>query len=100
MIAEGDRNQPLPHGGSSADDGGVFAAGLLCLTKFYLPHANKRQDALRNEIKGKPAADLPSPTGMDFRAELRHLLLSVLSIPTKTALPTSLCSNSIRLHSR
>jgi len=32
-----------------------FAAGLFVFDQVYLPHANKRQDALRNEIKGKPA---------------------------------------------
>jgi len=37
----------------------VFAAilpvGLFFFEQFYLPHANKRQDALWNQIKGKPA---------------------------------------------
>jgi hypothetical protein len=28
---------------------------LFLSDQFYLPHTNKRQDALRNEIKGKPA---------------------------------------------
>lgn len=31
-----------------------IAAGLFFFDQFYLPHANKRQDALRNQIKGKP----------------------------------------------
>jgi LPS export ABC transporter permease LptF/LPS export ABC transporter permease LptG len=34
---------------------GMFAAGLFLFEQFYLPHTNKRQDALRNLIKGKPA---------------------------------------------
>jgi len=33
----------------------LLSAGLFFFDQFYLPHANKRQDALRNEIKGKPA---------------------------------------------
>jgi len=33
----------------------VLSAGLFFFDQFYLPHANKRQDALRNQIKGKPA---------------------------------------------
>lgn len=33
----------------------VMAVGLFFFDQFYLPHANKRQDALRNRIKGKPA---------------------------------------------
>ncbi len=32
----------------------VIATGLFFFDQFYLPHANKRQDALRNQIKGKP----------------------------------------------
>jgi LPS export ABC transporter permease LptG/LPS export ABC transporter permease LptF len=36
--------------------GSVLVAGMLFLSdQFYLPHTNKRQDALRNQIKGKPA---------------------------------------------
>jgi LPS export ABC transporter permease LptG/LPS export ABC transporter permease LptF len=31
----------------------LLAAGLFCFDQFYLPQANKRQDALRNQIKGK-----------------------------------------------
>jgi LPS export ABC transporter permease LptF/LPS export ABC transporter permease LptG len=34
----------------------IFVAGCLFLAdQFYLPYTNKRQDALRNRIKGKPA---------------------------------------------
>lgn len=33
----------------------AIAVGLFLFDQFYLPKANKRQDALRNEIKGKPA---------------------------------------------
>lgn len=32
----------------------VLAASLFFFDQLYLPHANKRQDALRNQIKGKP----------------------------------------------
>ena len=31
-----------------------LAAGLFFADQFYLPHANKRQEALHNQIKGKP----------------------------------------------
>src|SRR5271154_3431361 len=34
--------------------GVVLAAGLVALDDTYLPYANQRQDALRNEIKGRP----------------------------------------------
>jgi len=33
----------------------VIAAGLFFADQFYLPHTNKRQEALHNQIKGKPA---------------------------------------------
>lgn len=34
----------------------IMVAGVLFLSdQFYLPYTNKRQDALRNQIKGKPA---------------------------------------------
>ena len=34
---------------------GVVAASLFVFDQLYIPHANKRQETLRNEIKGKPA---------------------------------------------
>jgi len=39
----------------------VLATGLFFADQFYLPHANKRQDALRNLIKGKPAQTYLNP---------------------------------------
>jgi LPS export ABC transporter permease LptF/LPS export ABC transporter permease LptG len=33
----------------------VVAAALFFADQFYLPHTNKRQEALHNQIKGKPA---------------------------------------------
>ena len=33
----------------------VMGGSLFFFDQIYLPHANKRQDALRNQIKGKPA---------------------------------------------
>ncbi|HUK24239.1 MAG TPA: LPS export ABC transporter permease LptF [Terriglobales bacterium] len=39
----------------------ILAGGLFLFEQFYLPHANKRQDALRNEIKGKPAQTYLNP---------------------------------------
>jgi len=39
----------------------LFAIGLFFFDQLYLPHANKRQDALRNEIKGKPAQTYLNP---------------------------------------
>src|SRR5579863_5248936 len=33
----------------------MLSAGLFFADQFYLPHTNKRQEALHNQIKGKPA---------------------------------------------
>jgi LPS export ABC transporter permease LptG len=33
----------------------VFASGLFIFDQLYIPRTNKRQEILRNEIKGKPA---------------------------------------------
>ena len=40
---------------------GILAVSLFLFDEFYLPQANKRQDALRNEIKGKPAQTVTHP---------------------------------------
>jgi LPS export ABC transporter permease LptG/LPS export ABC transporter permease LptF len=34
---------------------GVFAAGLFVFDQLYIPHTNREQEILRNQIKGKPA---------------------------------------------
>jgi LPS export ABC transporter permease LptF/LPS export ABC transporter permease LptG len=33
---------------------GIFAVGLFVFDQLYIPHTNKRQEILRNQIKGKP----------------------------------------------
>jgi LPS export ABC transporter permease LptF/LPS export ABC transporter permease LptG len=33
---------------------GIFATGLFLFDQAYIPHTNKRQEILRNQIKGKP----------------------------------------------
>jgi LPS export ABC transporter permease LptG/LPS export ABC transporter permease LptF len=39
----------------------ILAVSLFLFDEFYLPQANKRQDALRNVIKGKPAQTVSHP---------------------------------------
>jgi LPS export ABC transporter permease LptF/LPS export ABC transporter permease LptG len=39
----------------------LLAAGLFLLDNTYLPYANQRQDALRSEIKGRPAQTYLQP---------------------------------------
>jgi LPS export ABC transporter permease LptF/LPS export ABC transporter permease LptG len=41
--------------------GMILAAALLLLDDTYLPYANQRQDALRNQIKGRPAQTYTRP---------------------------------------
>jgi LPS export ABC transporter permease LptF/LPS export ABC transporter permease LptG len=40
----------------------VLATGLVVLDDTYLPFANQRQDALRNQIKGRPAQTYYQPS--------------------------------------
>ncbi len=40
---------------------GIFAAGLFAFDEFYLPAANRHQEALRSVIKGKPAQTFLRP---------------------------------------
>jgi LPS export ABC transporter permease LptG len=40
----------------------LLAAGLVVLDDTYLPFANQRQDALRNQIKGRPAQTYYQPS--------------------------------------
>jgi LPS export ABC transporter permease LptF/LPS export ABC transporter permease LptG len=39
----------------------ILAATMIILDDVYLPYANQRQDALRNQIKGKPAQTYTHP---------------------------------------
>jgi LPS export ABC transporter permease LptF/LPS export ABC transporter permease LptG len=39
----------------------ILAGGLVLLDDTYLPYANQRQDALRNQIKGRPAQTYYQP---------------------------------------
>jgi LPS export ABC transporter permease LptF/LPS export ABC transporter permease LptG len=41
--------------------GALVAGGLFLSDQFYLPHANKRQDALLNQIKGRPPQTYLNP---------------------------------------
>src|SRR5579864_656269 len=41
---------------------GVFSASLFAFDHYYLPDTNRKQDALRNEIKGKAVQTYLNPT--------------------------------------
>jgi LPS export ABC transporter permease LptG/LPS export ABC transporter permease LptF len=40
---------------------GILACGLFAFDQFYLPQANRKQEALRNIIKGRPAQTTLNP---------------------------------------
>jgi LPS export ABC transporter permease LptF/LPS export ABC transporter permease LptG len=42
--------------------GALVTTGLFLSDQFYLPHANKRQDALLNKIKGRPPQTYLNPS--------------------------------------
>ena len=42
--------------------GALVAGGLFIADQFYLPHANRRQDALLNQIKGRPPQTYLNPS--------------------------------------
>ncbi len=39
----------------------VFSGGLFALDEYYLPNTNRKQDAIRDEIKGRPARTFLRP---------------------------------------
>jgi lipopolysaccharide export LptBFGC system permease protein LptF len=47
----------------------ALAASMIVLDETYLPYANQRQDALRNQIKGRPAQTYAHPQRWIFGNE-------------------------------
>ncbi len=58
---EGHRHQPVPPHPAYHLHLRYLAVSLFVFDEYYLPQANKRQDALRNVIKGKPAQTVNHP---------------------------------------
>jgi hypothetical protein len=78
----------------------ALVAGVLFLSdQLYLPYTNKRQDALRNRIKGKPAQTYlrPRPRGFSASTDIYYINSS---IPTAMSSVASPCSSSTRILSR
>ena len=74
----------------------MVSAGLFFFDQLYLPQLNKKQDALRNEIKGKPAADVfAGRPEVDFRARTPASGITSSSIRIRIALAASPSSSSI-----
>ena len=84
----------------------ILAVGLFLFDQFYLPQANRRQEALHNIIKGTPAANRSAPrTELDLRpaaprASPAASSTTSSSILIATSLPISPSSNSIPPPSR
>ena len=50
---QGVRHQRLPSDRAGAGGGMLLSGGLFAFDHYWVPEADRRQDALRNEIKGK-----------------------------------------------
>ena len=50
---QGLRREPVPPGRADPDRSTLFSAGLFAFDYYYVPGANRKQDALRDEIKGR-----------------------------------------------
>jgi hypothetical protein len=61
IIAMKARHQPLPAGGSHRLYRCHPGLCLFLFDQYYLPQANRRQEALRNIIKGKPPQTVLHP---------------------------------------
>jgi len=53
----------------------ALAASLIVLDDTFLPYANQRQDALRNQIKGKPPQTYRQPERWIFGENSKNLQL-------------------------
>src|SRR6185437_9091451 len=51
----------------------LLSGAMFIFDQFYLPYANQRQDALRNEIKGKPAQTYLNPRRKWIFGEQREI---------------------------
>jgi LPS export ABC transporter permease LptG len=51
----------------------LLSLGMFVLDDTYLPYANQRQDAIRNQIKGKPAQTFYQPTHRWIFGSLDHI---------------------------
>jgi lipopolysaccharide export LptBFGC system permease protein LptF len=74
----------------------VLAGSLFFFDQFYLPHANKRQDALRNQIKGKPAQTYLRPDRKWIFGQHSDIYYYQFSTPTATSSRISRYSSLIR----
>jgi len=79
----------------------LISISLFAFDQFYLPGANRRQEALRADIKGKPAQTFLRPDrkwifGDQAQASRAASTTTSSSIPTTMSSPTSPSSSSSR----
>jgi len=74
----------------------VVAIGLFFSDQLYLPHANKRQDALRNLIKGKPPQTYLNPDRKWIFGEYNNIYYYQLLIRSVMSLAGCRSSSLIR----
>ena len=83
----------------------ILAVSLFLFDQYYLPQANRRQEALRNMIKGRPPQTYLHPEqkwifGQPHAGEPARIFITSSSILTPKSSPTSRSSSSIHLLSR
>ena len=76
---QGVRGEPVPPGGADPGGSTLLSGGLFAFDFYYVPDANRKQDALRDEIKGRATADLSASriASGSWAQRLAHLLLQV-----------------------
>jgi len=79
---------------------GVMLTGaLIGLDDTYLPYANQRQDALRNQIKGRPRKLTTSRAASGSSAKMRKFIITNSSIRISSSSVISTSSNLTPRHS-
>ena len=69
---------------------GILACGLFAFDQYYLPQANRKQEALRNVIKGRPAQTTLNPNekwifGQQHNGEPDHIFYYQFFDPDENA---------------
>jgi LPS export ABC transporter permease LptF len=77
----------------------VLSAGLFFADQFYLPHTNKRQEALHNQIKGKPPQSSASTTTFTTTSSSTPTAISSRTSPSFKSIPPALRSPSASMPS-
>ena len=77
----------------------IFAAAMFVFDQLYIPHTNKEQEILRNQIKGNRRKPICRPTASGFSDRTTTSTTTRSSIPTPTSSAESRSSSLIRIPS-